>query len=185
MPKSFSNYSLKSKDGGQLLIDEDAVIQRASQYAKKALADCQKQFDQMNQIDYRASKVKKKQFSFDANQYSGADDVNMSATEVGMTGNFDQKQKSNSNEDAAEVDTNKPPSSVYDEEYHAEAQDQQLIGNNFRQNSSDTDQLQQASNHLLFASNFNGEAEELQHHHQSADVQRELQNLDLLRENIM
>ena len=26
MPKSFSNYSLKSKDGGQLLIDEDAVI---------------------------------------------------------------------------------------------------------------------------------------------------------------
>jgi len=76
----------------------------------------------MNQMDYRASKAKKKQFSFDASQYSRAEDVNNnSVTEAGITNNFDQKKKSNSNEDAAEVDTNKPPSSVYDEEYHAEA----------------------------------------------------------------
>jgi hypothetical protein len=49
MPKSFSqsHYSLKSKEGN-MIIDEDVVIQRASQYAKKALADCQKQLNQMN-----------------------------------------------------------------------------------------------------------------------------------------
>jgi len=76
----------------------------------------------MNQIDYRASKVKKKQFSFDASQYSRAEDMNNnSVTEAGMTNDLDEAREFKNNEDAAEVDTNKPPSSVYDEEYHAEA----------------------------------------------------------------
>ena len=73
----------------------------------------------MNQIDYRAAKGK--QQHSDYNQKLRVDDMYNNAIEVRMN-NIDQKQKSSTNEEV-EVDTNKPPSSVYDEEFHADAQE--------------------------------------------------------------